>query len=304
MARRQDRVSAAPSFLGGKEPATDGHQPADRPVLRAGQRVGDGHLEQTGRLQAQRRLPGAGFTIKAITTTTSACCALMVEPARSSGENKEPRAWPGGVLSLSGGLVFLWHFEGLLKTLDADKRELWMSLRPAPASSHPVTWEQDGEQMIAVVCGTPPYFCGAATSQAGGSWAKVVPCGSSSCRLVKPGRAPHGHRFTPPRRPEGRPHVIASSIGAASSISLAGLASAAGHLRSHALFDQAVSTWVNGPDQTWKAFNKRSGLRQGPLRSRLIDRGHRRQRLARQLVRAQHYHLTPSTPPALPSSAR
>ena len=53
-------------------------------------------------------------------------------------------------------------------------------------------------------------------------------------------------------------------IGAASlALSLAGLASAAEHAtprEARALFDQAVKyLQVNGPDQAWKAFNKRSG---------------------------------------------
>ncbi len=53
-------------------------------------------------------------------------------------------------------------------------------------------------------------------------------------------------------------------IGAASlALSLAGLAAAAEHAtprEARALFDQAVKyLQVNGPDQAWKAFNKRSG---------------------------------------------
>jgi PQQ-dependent dehydrogenase (methanol/ethanol family) len=61
--RRQEgqRGVRGAGLPGRQEPDADGLQPADPPVLRAGQRVGHGDLERAGGLQEGRGLPGRGL---------------------------------------------------------------------------------------------------------------------------------------------------------------------------------------------------------------------------------------------------
>ncbi|RUP08014.1 PQQ-dependent methanol/ethanol family dehydrogenase [Hyphomicrobium sp.] len=67
-------------------------------------------------------------------------------------KNKAP-LW-GGVLTTASGLVFFGTPEGDLKALDATTgEELWHFNTGSGVVGSPITWEQDGEQYIAVVSG-------------------------------------------------------------------------------------------------------------------------------------------------------
>ena len=86
-------VFNAPSFLGAQELDADGLQPEDRPVLRAQQRMGHGHLER-GRSPTRRARPisAPASTSSRSTTTISACCAPSTRPpARSSSRSRTAR---------------------------------------------------------------------------------------------------------------------------------------------------------------------------------------------------------------------
>ena len=67
-------------------------------------------------------------------------------------KNKAP-LW-GGVLTTAGNLVFTGTPEGYLKAFDAKTgQELWKFQTGSGVVGSPVTWEQDGEQYVAVMSG-------------------------------------------------------------------------------------------------------------------------------------------------------
>jgi alcohol dehydrogenase (cytochrome c) len=91
----------------------------------------------------------------------------------------------GGVLATHGGLVFTGTPEGYFKAYDAKTgKELWKFQTGSGITSSPVTWEQDGEQYIAVVNGwggAVPLWGGevakkhAKINQGGSLWVFKVP---------------------------------------------------------------------------------------------------------------------------------
>ena len=114
---------------------------------------------------------GAGFTIKPVFDTHIGSLKAM-DPATGKVaweyKNKAP-LW-GGVLTTAGGLVFFGTPEGELKALDATTgKELWSFNTGSGIVGSPITWEQDGEQMIAIVSGW-----GGAVPLWGGEVAKSV----------------------------------------------------------------------------------------------------------------------------------
>lgn len=83
-------------------------------------------------------------------------------------KNKAP-LW-GGVLTTAGNLVFTGTPEGYLKAFDAKTgQELWKFNTGSGVVGSPVTWEQDGEQYVAVMSGW-----GGAVPLWGGEVAKAV----------------------------------------------------------------------------------------------------------------------------------
>ncbi|MDH7637392.1 methanol/ethanol family PQQ-dependent dehydrogenase [Sphingomonas oryzagri] len=114
---------------------------------------------------------GAGFTIKPLYQDYIGALKA-VDPATGKivweYKNKAP-LW-GGVLSTAGGLVFTGTPEGYLKAFDAKTgQELWKFNTGSGVVGSPVTWEQDGEQYIAVMSGW-----GGAVPLWGGEVAKAV----------------------------------------------------------------------------------------------------------------------------------
>jgi len=114
---------------------------------------------------------GAGFTIKPLFDDYIGSLKAM-DPAtgeiRWEYKNKAP-LW-GGVLTTAGGLVFTGTPEGFLKAFDDETgEELWKFQTGTGIVSSPVTWEQDGEQYVAIVTGW-----GGAVPLWGGEVAKVV----------------------------------------------------------------------------------------------------------------------------------
>lgn len=98
---------------------------------------------------------GAGFNIKPLYPDHIGVLRA-VDPA--TGEikweykNKAP-LW-GGVMTTAGNLVFTGTPEGFLKAFDAKTgKELWKFNTGSGVVGTPVTWEQDGEQYVAVVSG-------------------------------------------------------------------------------------------------------------------------------------------------------
>lgn len=114
---------------------------------------------------------GAGFTIKPLYEDHIGVLRAM-DPMTGKivweYKNKAP-LW-GGVLTTAGNLVFTGTPEGFLKAFDAKTgKELWKFNTGSGVVGSPVTWEQDGEQYVAVMSGW-----GGAVPLWGGEVAKSV----------------------------------------------------------------------------------------------------------------------------------
>src|SRR5574343_92781 len=128
-------VFAAPSFLGGKNQMQMAYSPQTNlfyvPSNEWGLDIKALHDDYIGAMRA-------------------------VDPATGKivWENKNYAPLWGGVMTTAGGLVFYGTPEGFLKGVDAKTgKELWSFNVGTGIVAPPVTWEQDGEQMIAVTAG-------------------------------------------------------------------------------------------------------------------------------------------------------
>lgn len=129
---------------------------------------------------------GAGFTIKPIADDHIGALRAM-DPVTGKivweYKNKAP-LW-GGVLTTAGNLVFTGTPEGYLKAFDAKTgKELWKFQTGSGVVGSPVTWEQDGEQYVAVMSGwggAVPLWGGEVAksfkdiSQGGSLWVFKIP---------------------------------------------------------------------------------------------------------------------------------
>ena len=114
---------------------------------------------------------GSGFTIKPIFDDYIGSLKAM-DPVTGDVKWEYKNAAPlwGGVLTTGGGLVFTGTPEGYLKAFDDETgEELWKFQTGTGIVSSPITWEQDGEQYVAIVTGW-----GGAVPLWGGEVAKVV----------------------------------------------------------------------------------------------------------------------------------
>ncbi|WP_313807143.1 methanol/ethanol family PQQ-dependent dehydrogenase [Sphingobium sp.] len=98
---------------------------------------------------------GAGFTIKPIAEDhIGVLRAMDPRTGKIAWEYKNKAPLWGGVLSTAGNLVFTGTPEGYLKAFDAKTgQELWKFQTGSGVVGSPVTWEQDGEQYVAVMSG-------------------------------------------------------------------------------------------------------------------------------------------------------
>lgn len=98
---------------------------------------------------------GAGFTIKPIAEDhIGALRAMDPKTGKIVWEYKNKAPLWGGVLTTAGNLVFTGTPEGYLKAFDAKTgKELWKFQTGSGVVGSPVTWQQDGEQYVAVMSG-------------------------------------------------------------------------------------------------------------------------------------------------------
>ncbi|MFB0874802.1 MULTISPECIES: methanol/ethanol family PQQ-dependent dehydrogenase [unclassified Sphingobium] len=98
---------------------------------------------------------GAGFTIKPIAEDhIGALRAIDPKTGKIVWEYKNKAPLWGGVLTTAGNLVFTGTPEGYLKAFDAKTgAELWKFQTGSGVVGSPVTWEQDGDQYVAVMSG-------------------------------------------------------------------------------------------------------------------------------------------------------
>lgn len=148
-------VFSAPSFLGGKNQQQMAYSPQTGLFyVPANEWSMDIWNEPVAYKKGAAYL-GAGFTIKAIHDDHIGVLRA-VDPVSGKivWENKNYAPLWGGVLTTAGGLIFYGTPEGFLKGVDAKTgKELWSFQTGTGIVAPPVTWEQDGEQMIAVVTG-------------------------------------------------------------------------------------------------------------------------------------------------------
>ncbi|WP_290873606.1 PQQ-dependent methanol/ethanol family dehydrogenase [Aquabacterium sp.] len=114
---------------------------------------------------------GAGFTIKPVFNDyIGSLRAMDPKTGKMVWEIKNNAPLWGGVLTTAGNLVFWGTPEGYLKAADAKTgKELWKFQTGSGVVAPPVTWNEGGEQYIAVVSGW-----GGAVPLWGGEVAKKV----------------------------------------------------------------------------------------------------------------------------------
>ncbi|QTR45077.1 methanol/ethanol family PQQ-dependent dehydrogenase [Thiothrix litoralis] len=164
-------VFSAPSFLGGKNWMPMAYNPGtDLFYIPANEWGMDIWNEPISYKKGAAYL-GAGFTIKPLNEDYIGSLRAM-DPKTGKivweAKNKAP-LW-GGVLTTAGNLVFTGTPEGYLKAFDAKTgAELWKFQTGSGVVGCPTTWEQDGEQFVAV-----PSGWGGAVPLWGGEVAKTI----------------------------------------------------------------------------------------------------------------------------------
>ena len=148
-------VTSAPSFLGGKNQQQIAYNPTTGYFyVPANEWEMDIWNEPISYKKGAAYL-GAGFTIKAINEDyIGALRAVDPVSGKIVWENKNYAPLWGGVLTTAGGLTFYGTPEGFLKALDAKTgKEVWSFQTGSGVVAPPVTWEENGEQYIAVTSG-------------------------------------------------------------------------------------------------------------------------------------------------------
>jgi alcohol dehydrogenase (cytochrome c) len=164
-------VFAVPSFLGGKNWMPMAYSQKTKLFYIPSNEWGMDIWNEPVAYKKGGAYLGAGFTIKPIFDTHIGSLKAM-DPAtgKTAWEYKNPAPLWGGVLATAGDLVFFGTPEGDLKALNAVSGEvLWSFNTGSGVVGSPITWEQDGEQMISVISGW-----GGAVPLWGGEVAKTV----------------------------------------------------------------------------------------------------------------------------------
>ena len=148
-------VVAAPSFLGGKNQQQIAYNPKTGLFyVPANEWAMDIWNEPVSYKRGAAYL-GAGFTIKALHDDyIGALRAVDPVAGKIVWETKNFAPLWGGVLTTGGGLSFYGTPEGFLKALDAKTgKEVWSFQTGSGVVAPPVTWQENGEQYVAVVSG-------------------------------------------------------------------------------------------------------------------------------------------------------
>ncbi|WP_127999395.1 PQQ-dependent methanol/ethanol family dehydrogenase [Piscinibacter defluvii] len=164
-------VFAAPSFLGGKNQMPMAYSPETKLFYVPANEWGMEIWNEPITYKKGAAYLGAGFTIK--TLNDGAIGALRaIDPKTGKIVWEVPNNAPlwGGVLTTGGNLVFWGTPEGYLQAADAKTgKVVWKFQTGSGVVAPPVTWEDKGEQYVAVVSGW-----GGAVPLWGGDVAKKV----------------------------------------------------------------------------------------------------------------------------------
>lgn len=164
-------VFAAPSFLGGKNQMPMAYSPETKLFYVPSNEWGMEIWNEPVTYKKGAAYLGAGFTIK--TLNDGAIGYLRaIDPKSGKIVWEAPNNAPlwGGVLTTGGNLVFWGTPEGFLQAADAKTGKIvWKFQTGSGVVAPPVTWEQGGEQYVAVASGW-----GGAVPLWGGDVAKKV----------------------------------------------------------------------------------------------------------------------------------
>ncbi|MCB1890124.1 MAG: PQQ-dependent methanol/ethanol family dehydrogenase [Rhodocyclaceae bacterium] len=153
--KKGDMVFAVPSFLGGKNQMQMAYNPNTGLFYVPSNEWGMEIWNEPVSYKKGAAYLGAGFTIKALHEDHIGVLRA-VDPVAGKivWEQKNYAPLWGGVLTTAGGLTFYGTPEGYFKALDAKSgKELWSFQVGTGIVAPPVTWEQDGEQYVAVSAG-------------------------------------------------------------------------------------------------------------------------------------------------------
>jgi alcohol dehydrogenase (cytochrome c) len=169
--KKGEVVFAAPSFLGGKNQMPMAYSPDTGLFYVPANEWGMEIWNEPIAYKKGAAYLGAGFTIKTVEDDyIGALRAVDPATGRIVWEVKNNAPLWGGVLTTAGNLVFYGTPEGYLKAVDAKTgKELWRFQTGSGVVAPPVTWQQDGEQYVAVLSGW-----GGAVPLWGGDVAKKV----------------------------------------------------------------------------------------------------------------------------------
>ncbi|MEQ8824519.1 MAG: PQQ-dependent methanol/ethanol family dehydrogenase [Filomicrobium sp.] len=164
-------VFVAPSFLGGKNWMPIAYSKQTKLFYVPSNEWGMDLWNEPVTYKAGAAYLGAGFTIKPLYDDyIGSLRAIDPKTGKIVWEMKNKAPLWGGVLTTAGGLVITGTPEGYLKALDAKSgKVLWKFNTGSGIVGSPITWEENGEQMLTVVSGW-----GGAVPLWGGEVAKTV----------------------------------------------------------------------------------------------------------------------------------
>ncbi|MCE1186249.1 MAG: PQQ-dependent methanol/ethanol family dehydrogenase [Rhodocyclales bacterium] len=148
-------VFAAPSFLGGKNQMQMAYNPKTGLFYVPANEWGMDIWNEPVSYKRGAAYLGAGFTIKALHDDyIGSLRAVDPVGGKIVWENKNFAPLWGGALTTGGNLTFYGTPEGYLKALDAKTgKEVWSFQTGSGVVAPPITWEEGGEQYVAVVSG-------------------------------------------------------------------------------------------------------------------------------------------------------
>jgi len=169
--KKGNSVFAAPGFLGGKNQMPMAYSPDTKLFYVPANEWGMDIWNEPVAYKKGAAYLGSGFTIKPLNEDyIGALRAVDPKTGKIAWEIKNSAPLWGGVLTTGGNLVFWGTPEGYLKAADAKTgKVLWEFQTGSGVVAPPVTWQQGGEQFVAVVSGW-----GGAVPLWGGEVAKKV----------------------------------------------------------------------------------------------------------------------------------
>ena len=164
-------VFSVPSFLGGKNWMPMAYSPDTGLFYVPSNEWGMDIWNEPITYKKGAAYLGAGFTIKPLFEDyIGSLKAIDPNTGETKWEYRNNAPLWAGVMTTAGDLVFTGTPEGYFKAFDANTgKELWKFQTGSGVVGQPVTWEQDGEQYVAVTSGW-----GGAVPLWGGEVAKKV----------------------------------------------------------------------------------------------------------------------------------